>query len=155
MLAWPEMVVCSHSWAGDARSSSEHFSESFFPPPFNFTASKQIFNGWLSDAHRRLTYHFQRQMQCLAGTANRFPICKWTFGHCLLQEDIQRFFASSTMWDEIKVKSLEDVVEKACLSLHTFRNIRGTLQNAKSRVSAKPLWSHLSTADETPLSELI
>lgn len=39
----------------------------------------------------------------------------------------------------MKVKSLEADVEKGCLSLHAFRNTRGTLQNAKSRISEKPL----------------
>lgn len=31
VLVRPEVVVCSRIWAGDALSSSEHFSESFFP----------------------------------------------------------------------------------------------------------------------------
>lgn len=29
VLVQPEVVVCSHIWAGDALSSSKHFSESF------------------------------------------------------------------------------------------------------------------------------
>lgn len=92
VLAWPEAVVCSRGWAGDALSSSEQFSESFFPTLKYFTASEQIFNGRVSDVRRRLTYRFQRQKECLAGTANWFPICKWTFGHRLFQEYIQRVF---------------------------------------------------------------
>lgn len=30
-LVQPEVVVCSHIWADDALSSSEHFSESLLP----------------------------------------------------------------------------------------------------------------------------
>lgn len=140
MLVQPEVVVCSHIWADDALSSSEHFSESLPPTLKYFSVAEDIFNGWLSDKHRRLTYLFQKQ-ECLAHTANWFPISKWTLRHRFFSEIYSNGFCFqyNVRWNRSQF-SRTWCGKVFSFSPH-FREPKRYRQNARSRISEKPFWS--------------